>query len=176
LGGAFIDVTPGGAAVVHKQFPIVAPARFSYWHGGYRRAVYTMRAKTMNSEDKHYLRCDRIAQLIRKRPGISATELNWATESIKPVDRNAIIDALIEDGVIQEKVTLTGGRPKRCYWPATPAASPISEPEARSDDGEFVTVKLTPYEITLINAERQRQNEISAAHGLPLLPLIPLSP
>jgi hypothetical protein len=127
----------------------------------------------MNDETKVAKHYDRILRLIRSRPGIPKAEIVYATDDTTKPERNAILDQLVTDGKIRAERTPTNGRTKNTYWLVEAHASPQTQPDADSSDGEYRTVKITTYEISLINADRQRQNEVLARHGKPALPMLP---
>jgi predicted ArsR family transcriptional regulator len=116
----------------------------------------------------------RILRIIRERPGITKTELSHATR-LTEIERDTILDKLIEQNQIRVEKQKGTGRPTLTYWPVTESASPQTQPEPRSSDGEFHAAQITLWEIGLVNADRRRRNEISAGHGLPAVPMLPLA-
>jgi len=127
----------------------------------------------MNPETKFANRADRIWRLIRSQPGITKRELSLHTHTVSAVDRNAVLDHLIEQAKIREQVERTPGRYKTTYWPATQETPQQTHGEARCGDDGLCLVRLTPSEVKRVNEARRAQNAILERCGKPALPLLP---
>jgi hypothetical protein len=131
----------------------------------------------MNDDVKFSNRCERIRRLIHSRPGITGTELADATGTLGEFERKDAIDWLIAQGAIRKEVTPSRGRPKTTYWPATPAASPVTSTEAQPAvpriDGDPDSAQMTPDEIRAFN-ERRRNLNANKPRGFLDLPLLPM--
>lgn len=106
----------------------------------------------MNQADKFLSRYDRIGAIIRKFPGISATQLQLATRSLSVADRAEVVEALVEDGSIRVETAKKPnvGRPLTTYWPIAG-----SVPVSQFDDDEEDVMKA--------QEARDRQDRISLA-------------
>lgn len=121
----------------------------------------------MHPSDLQAKRADRIELIIRRRPGITAKELNHATKSIKEYDRADVIADLIHSGEIRmEKIKPPDGRgrPATRYFPI----SRVTQQEAIGSVQAAPTTKQSPWanRHVLYEGRRLTPNEYIKLTGL----------
>lgn len=128
----------------------------------------------MDSEDKFYRRCDRVLEIIKARPGITKSELTLATNSYKLQERTAVINDLLTDGAIEEKVVRRDGKkPLTRYWSTDHPSSDYMLTLNREVSNEPDTTQMTNEQIRTFNNRRREYNDHLIRMQLYPLPMLP---